>query len=106
MTPREAEFTDFVSAGLASLRSLTTLQSRHWQRADDQVQAALIKLYVKWPKAIAVDNIDANARVIVVQYSGRRAYVGGRGTAMSDGREVFTIRVHTEPVGMRPQPGR
>ena len=67
MTAREAEFTDFVSARLASLRRLAMLLSQDWQRADDLVQAALTKLYVKWPRAIAADNIDAYVRAIVVR---------------------------------------
>jgi RNA polymerase sigma-70 factor (sigma-E family) len=67
MTAREAEFTDFASARLASLRRLAMLLCQDWQRADDLVQAALIKLYVKWPRALAADNIDAYARAIVVR---------------------------------------
>ncbi len=67
MTAREAEFTRFVSARLPSLRRLAMLLCQDWQRADDLVQAALIKLYVKWPRAVAADNIDAYARAIVVR---------------------------------------
>jgi RNA polymerase sigma-70 factor (sigma-E family) len=67
MTAREVEFADFASARLASLRRLAMLLSQDWQRADDLVQAALIKLYVKWPRAVAADNIDAYARAIVVR---------------------------------------
>ncbi len=67
MTAREAEFTDFVSARLASLRRLAMLLSQDWHRADDLVQAALTKLYVKWPRAVAADNIDAYVRAIVVR---------------------------------------
>jgi RNA polymerase sigma-70 factor (sigma-E family) len=67
MSAREAEFADFASARLASLRRLAMLLSQDWQRADDLVQAALIKLYVKWPRAIAANNIDAYARAIVVR---------------------------------------
>jgi RNA polymerase sigma-70 factor (sigma-E family) len=64
---REAEFADYVSGRLASLRRLAMLLCQDWHRADDLVQAAIIKLYVKWPKALAAGNIDAYVRAIVVR---------------------------------------
>jgi RNA polymerase sigma-70 factor (sigma-E family) len=67
MTAREAEFADYVSARLASLRRLAMLLCQDWHRADDLVQAAIIKLYVKWPRAQAAGNIDAYVRAMVVR---------------------------------------
>jgi RNA polymerase sigma-70 factor (sigma-E family) len=64
---REAEFADYVSSRLASLRRLALLLCQDWQRADDLVQAAITKLYIKWPKAVAARNIDAYVRAIVVR---------------------------------------
>jgi RNA polymerase sigma-70 factor (sigma-E family) len=64
---REAEFADYVSGRLASLRRLALLLCQDWQRADDLVQATITKLYVKWPKAVAAGNIDAYVRAIVVR---------------------------------------
>jgi RNA polymerase sigma-70 factor (sigma-E family) len=64
---REAEFADYVSGRLTSLRRLAMLLCQDWQRADDLVQATITKLYVKWPKAVAAGNIDAYVRAIVVR---------------------------------------
>jgi RNA polymerase sigma-70 factor (sigma-E family) len=64
---REAEFADYVGSRLASLRRLALLLCQDWHRADDLVQAAIIKLYIKWPKAVAAGNIDAYVRAIVVR---------------------------------------
>jgi RNA polymerase sigma-70 factor (sigma-E family) len=64
---REAEFADYVTSRLAALRRLALLLSQDWQRADDLVQAAIIKLYIKLPKAVAADNIDSYVRAIVVR---------------------------------------
>jgi RNA polymerase sigma-70 factor (sigma-E family) len=64
---REAEFADYVTARMASLRRLAMLLCQDWHRADDLVQSAITKLYVKWPRAAAAGNIDAYVRAIVVR---------------------------------------
>src|SRR5260370_6568484 len=48
---RDAEFTEYVSARLPSLRRLAILLCQGWPRADDLVQAAITKLYVHWGRA-------------------------------------------------------
>src|SRR5260370_1344544 len=48
---RDAEFTEYVSPRLPSLRRLAMLLCQDWPRADDLVQAALTKLYVHWGRA-------------------------------------------------------
>ena len=58
---------EYVSARLPSLRRLALLLCHHWQRADDLVQAAIIRLYVKWGKAAAADNTDAYVRTMLVR---------------------------------------
>ena len=45
---RDAEYTEYVAARLSSLRRLAAVLCDDWQRADDLVQAALVKLYVHW----------------------------------------------------------
>jgi RNA polymerase sigma-70 factor (sigma-E family) len=64
---RDIEYSDYVSARLPSLRRLALLLCHDWQRADDLVQAAIIRLYMKWGKAVAADNIDAYVRTILVR---------------------------------------
>jgi RNA polymerase sigma-70 factor (sigma-E family) len=64
---RDIEYSDYVSARLPSLRRLALLLCHDWQRADDLVQAAIIRLYVKWGKASAADNTDAYVRTILVR---------------------------------------
>lgn len=64
---RDEEFTQFVSARLASFRRLAYLLCQDWNRADDLVQAAITRLYVHWGRASAVDHTDAYARTILVR---------------------------------------
>ncbi len=62
---REVEYAEYVSASLPSLRRLALLLCHDWQRADDLVQAAIIRLYVRWARAGAADNLDAYVRTIL-----------------------------------------
>jgi DNA-directed RNA polymerase specialized sigma24 family protein len=43
--PGDAEFIEYTTARLPWLRKVAFLLSSDWHRADDLVQAALIKLY-------------------------------------------------------------
>ncbi len=63
---RDAEYTEYVSAMLPSLRRLAMLLCQDWQRADDLVQAAITKLYVHWGRARRADHVDAYARAVLV----------------------------------------
>jgi RNA polymerase sigma-70 factor (sigma-E family) len=64
---RDIEYSDYVSARLPSLRRLALMLCHDWQRADDLVQAAIIRLYVKWGKAAAAENTDAYVRAILIR---------------------------------------
>lgn len=64
---RDEEFTQYVSARLASFRRLAYLLCQDWHRADDLVQAAITRLYVQWGRASAVDYTDAYTRTILVR---------------------------------------
>lgn len=64
MSDREAEFREFVSARLPSLRGLAYLTCGDWHLAEDAVLAGLAKLYVRWHR---IDNPDAYARTTVVR---------------------------------------
>jgi RNA polymerase sigma-70 factor (sigma-E family) len=64
---RDAEYSEFVSARLTSLRRLAGVLCDDWQHADDLVQGTLVKLYVHWGRAQAASHPDAYARSILVR---------------------------------------
>jgi DNA-directed RNA polymerase specialized sigma24 family protein len=64
---RDAEYSEYVAARLSSLRRLAAVLCDDWQRADDLVQATLVKLYVHWGRAQSVSHPDAYARAILVR---------------------------------------
>src|SRR5262249_59182964 len=63
---RDAEYTEYVAGRLSSLRRLAAVLCDDWQRADDLVQATLIKLYVRWGRVRAASHPDAYARTVLV----------------------------------------
>ena len=70
MSPgRDAEYTEYVAARLSSLRRLAAVLCNDWQRADDLVQATLVKLYVHWGRVRAATHPDAYARAVLVRES-------------------------------------
>jgi RNA polymerase sigma-70 factor (sigma-E family) len=64
---QNAEFTEYMSARMASLRRLALLLTQDWYRADDLLQAAMTKAFVHWAKAAAADNTDAYVRTILIR---------------------------------------
>jgi RNA polymerase sigma-70 factor (sigma-E family) len=64
---RDAEFTDYVTTRLGSLRRIAYLLCQDWQRADDLVQTAITRLYVHWDRAAEVEHTDAYTRTILVR---------------------------------------
>ena len=64
---RDDEYTAYVAARLSSLRRLAAVLCDDWQRADDLVQAALTKLYVRWSRVRAASHPDAYARTVLVR---------------------------------------
>jgi RNA polymerase sigma-70 factor (sigma-E family) len=64
---RDAEYTEYVAARLSYLRRLAAVLCDDWQRADDLVQAALVKLYVHWGQVRAASHTDAYARAVLVR---------------------------------------
>ncbi|HEY3868954.1 MAG TPA: SigE family RNA polymerase sigma factor [Actinocrinis sp.] len=63
---RDADFTEYVQNRTAWLRRVAVLLCRDWDRADDLVQSAFLKLYLNWDKARRADNFDAYVRAILV----------------------------------------
>ena len=64
---RDAEYTEYAAARLPSLRELAAVLCGDWQRADDLVQATLLKLYVCWGRVGAASHPDAYARAVLVR---------------------------------------
>ncbi|MBM2617934.1 SigE family RNA polymerase sigma factor [Actinoplanes sp. LDG1-06] len=64
MSDKDAEFREFVTARLDSLRALAFLTCGDWQVAEDAAVTALSKLYGRWNR---VDNREAYARTIAVR---------------------------------------
>jgi RNA polymerase sigma-70 factor (sigma-E family) len=62
---RDIDYTEYVSGRLPSLRRLALLLCHDWQRADDLVQATITRLFLRWPRAVAVDNLDGYVRTIL-----------------------------------------
>ena len=64
---RDAEYTEYVAARLSSLQRLAAVLCDDRQRADDLVQATLVKLYVRWGRVRAATHPDAYARAVLVR---------------------------------------
>ncbi|HEV2375130.1 MAG TPA: SigE family RNA polymerase sigma factor [Streptosporangiaceae bacterium] len=90
---RDAEFTEFVTARVAALRRVAYLLCQDWHHADDLVQGAITKLYVRWNRARAVEHVDAYARAVLVR------------EFLSDRRSGWARRVMTGPVPDLAEPG-
>jgi RNA polymerase sigma-70 factor (sigma-E family) len=63
---RDAAFTEYVAAKGPWLRKVAFLLCQDWHRADDLVQNSIIKLYLQWPQAEKIENLDGYTRRIVV----------------------------------------
>lgn len=61
------EFVAFVAARSVALKRLAQLLCGDGHRADDLVQETVTKLYVRWPSARKVDNLDSYVRTILVR---------------------------------------
>ncbi len=64
---REAAYVDYVVARQGYLRRIAYALSGDWDRAEDLLQSALVKLYVAWPRVHRDGREDAYARQILVR---------------------------------------
>jgi RNA polymerase sigma-70 factor (sigma-E family) len=65
----DQDYVEFVSASLERLRRTAFLLCGNAHQADDIVQAALIAVYLRWPKIRRVENLDGYVhRVLVRRY--------------------------------------
>jgi RNA polymerase sigma-70 factor (sigma-E family) len=65
---RDAEFGEyFDSRAVVMRRTAYLLCNGDWHRAEDLVQATLIKVYVAWPRLRRADGVDGYARKVMVR---------------------------------------
>jgi RNA polymerase sigma-70 factor (sigma-E family) len=62
-----AEFTAYVTASSVRLRRTAFLLCGDWQRAEDEVQTALVKLYLAWDRVRTRQSLDAFVRTTLVR---------------------------------------
>ncbi|GAB3958070.1 SigE family RNA polymerase sigma factor [Actinoallomurus acanthiterrae] len=67
MSRVDDEYTAHVQELLPRLRRTAYLLCADWHRADDLVQATITRLYVKWRRARAAENLDAYVRTMLVR---------------------------------------
>ncbi|TYB69253.1 SigE family RNA polymerase sigma factor [Nonomuraea sp. PA05] len=63
----DEEYTTYVRGRLSWLRKIAYSLCQDWHRADDLVQTAITRLYVKWRRARAADDLDAYVRVVLIR---------------------------------------
>lgn len=63
----DEDFTAYVAASAIRLRRMAYLLCGDWQRAEDELQAALVKLYLSWNRVRARGALDAFVRTTVVR---------------------------------------
>jgi RNA polymerase sigma-70 factor (sigma-E family) len=66
-SPWDGEFARYFGERAQSLRSTAYLLCGDWHHAEDITQAALLKLYLAWPRLARHDALDAYARKIVLR---------------------------------------
>ncbi|WP_345475220.1 SigE family RNA polymerase sigma factor [Actinoallomurus oryzae] len=64
---RDEQYTAYVAARLPWLQRVAYLLCQDWDRADDLVQVALTRLYVRWNRASSVENLDGYTRTVLVR---------------------------------------
>ncbi|WP_144122268.1 SigE family RNA polymerase sigma factor [Catellatospora sichuanensis] len=64
---RDAEYVDFVTGQLAPLRRTAFLLCGDAHRADDLVQQAITKLYVRWHRTREIERLDRYVRTMLVR---------------------------------------
>src|SRR4051794_41699998 len=63
----DAAYLAYVHGRLSALRRIGYLLSGDEHQADDLVQETITKLYARWPRISAVDNVDAYTHTMLVR---------------------------------------
>ncbi|MFE0022380.1 SigE family RNA polymerase sigma factor [Amycolatopsis sp. NPDC059021] len=66
-SPWDGEFARYFGERAHSLRATAYLLCGDWHQAEDLTQAALLKLYLAWPRLARHDTLDAYARKVVLR---------------------------------------
>lgn len=66
-SPWDGEFARYFGERAHSLRATAYLLCGDWHQAEDLTQAALLKLYLAWPRLSRHDTLDAYARKVVLR---------------------------------------
>jgi RNA polymerase sigma-70 factor (sigma-E family) len=82
-------YREYVEDRLPMLRRLAFLLSQDWHRADDLVQSALVRIYLRWDRVTAATDRDAYARTVLV-----RVFLSERRTGWA--RRVVLVDVAPE----------
>jgi RNA polymerase sigma-70 factor (sigma-E family) len=64
---QDESYTSYVTARSLWLQRVAYLLCHDWQRAGDLVQTTVTQLYVHWPRAGKVENLDGYTRTILVR---------------------------------------
>ena len=107
---RDAAFTEYVAARRTELRRLAFALCGSWDRAEDLLQNALVKLYVAWPRVEAAWNYArVTKRRVSIEYAMMRGIndQGWRADLLAD---VLQARgdwgwVHVNLIPLNPTPG-
>ena len=81
----EEAFAEYAAGALPRLRRIAFLLCQDWHRADDLTQNTLTRLYVRWPCAELMENLDAYVGAILLN-----AY-------LSEQRTFWWKRTRVEP---------
>jgi RNA polymerase sigma factor (sigma-70 family) len=64
---REAAYAEFVAARQTHLRRIAYAVCGDWQRADDLLHSALVRLYVAWPRVWRLGTEEAYVRRLIMR---------------------------------------
>ncbi|WP_016698582.1 SigE family RNA polymerase sigma factor [Actinoalloteichus spitiensis] len=64
---RDAEFSRYFTERSRGVRATAYLLCGDWQRAEDLLQAAMLKVYLAWPRLTNRDLLDAYTRRVLVR---------------------------------------
>ncbi|MFJ9796050.1 SigE family RNA polymerase sigma factor [Streptomyces sp. NPDC101145] len=96
-TAHEQDFTEFTEASYASLLRTARLLTGDRHAAEDLVQAALVKVYLRWGRSGSWASPQVYARKVVVnlyatwrrrRWHTETAHPGGEGAAVADRRDM------------------
>lgn len=105
---REAAYAEFVAARQTHLRRIAYAVCGDWQRADDLLHSALVRLYVAWPRVWRLGTEEAYVRRLIMRTHvdqghgpGRRHEVSDAPSPVTDGRTALFAALQSLPEAQR-----